>query len=437
MKKVFLTFAVFIFFTTLISAEPQLNFYTGNFTKGETIVGEIFLDENENFASDINNLNFYEGRKQTFFQKDLFEYKDKYYFYFYASREGNFTLEITDILYEIKQDNEQGVLKESSIEKNFTISKGNSISIKPGIFYTTEKPEITLTNNFNNTINLTYSFSSQASEEGFFDFFSSEETNETTLAIEKGESKSLVVEPQKEFSFLYIKSNKTYRLPIVYLKLEKNETTSEEKDLELSEKLIHMNLEPKERQNATIEIFNFAESNATNLTFTKNSSSYSINEIKTLPAKSSANLTLEFYTEKTGALEDDLVISYKLNNKSKSLTLKVYIYSFPENLTSEQIEEEINECEKINGTICSLDEECEGELTYSGGFCCIGTCVKTESEGESFNYKWLIGILIFVILAVVGFFIYKKYKKSPQAETPLENSQKEYSERTQGNISRT
>jgi len=97
------------------------------------------------------------------------------------------------------------------------------------------------------------------------------------------------------------------------------------------------------------------------------------------------------------------------------------------------------ECAFTGGILCAEKEVCDGEPTFaSDGYCCIGTCVAFEIKEET-SYGWLWGVVIFLVLGAVGYFAYKKFKKTvpKKPEEKLQESSKAYQKRISGGIVRS
>jgi hypothetical protein len=58
-------------------------------------------------------------------------------------------------------------------------------------------------------------------------------------------------------------------------------------------------------------------------------------------------------------------------------------------------------------------EKCSGSLKTTSdiysGICCVGGC-----EAKKIGSKWIIGIIILLVLAIGGWFLYQKSKQNPK-----------------------
>lgn len=65
-------------------------------------------------------------------------------------------------------------------------------------------------------------------------------------------------------------------------------------------------------------------------------------------------------------------------------------------------------CSELDGEICGADQICQGESKFSSdGVCCIGVC---EDANKKNSYSW-IGYLLALAIIIVGFYLWKRYKK--------------------------
>ena len=331
MKKKVILF-ILLLSTTLASAAPQLTFQNENLQPQETLLATItgpFLEPIE--KSDIT---FYEGRKEVNFQYDLAFSEDNYYLYAYLTKEGNFTLQIPEVLYE------QDGLKTKTLEKEFNVTnnylenstKTQILSIKPGFIFSNKQETILLINKGTETLNVTYS------------------SQEISLSPEQ----DYTITTPEESTTISISTYKNFNIPVIFYSLENNTNTT--------------NPNINETTNAT------------------------------------TNTTTPF--------------------------------SDIENITESQ-----ETCQDLGGEICTSEQTCSGTPTIDseGEYCCIGSCQDPSPEKEKGSYGWLIGIGIFILLAIIAFFIYKKFKKTKpkQPEEKLEQTKKSYETRIKGGLSRS
>jgi len=435
-KEELFILVLMIFSITIASAVPSLNFQQENHQPGETLLAEITLDENEEFSKQISpeDIQFFKERKQVFFEYDLTFYGDRYYFYSYLTQQGNFTIKINNILYKDTQTEE---LKSTTIEEDLEINENQIIfqdekinettnetyyenktttkilSIKPGFVFSNSQPKLIITNKGESDLNISY--------------------NKTIHQLLIGESKQISIITEQRFSYFNVTAYETFSIPLIKINFDSVPSTSQLK-LRSNPSNLQIKINQNEKKVFTVQLLNFAETNLTNITISTNLSILELNEIDEISAKSIEQLNLTLNSEKTGVFQGSVIV----DSEENSLTIPIEVYVFPENTDLDNIEIKTSEtCGEIGGTICSFGEDCDGEVKYTGEFCCLGTCKKVEPEKGS--NSWLIGVGIFILLAIIGFFVYRKFKKTKQKlpEQKLKDSSEIYEKRIRGNLSRT
>lgn len=430
-KEMFILATILIFSLNLVYAEPFLQIQNiDSLQSGETLFGEINIPDTETFSGNLQkeNIKFYKDRKQLAVEKDIISYNNKYYFYIYLTTDGNFSLSIENILYK----NPENILQSKNIQQEIQVKKIEEIienqtstkilSIKPGFVYSSsQENELTLTNNGNTELNLTFS------------------DDEPELNIQPQQTRKIYPFSNSSFSFFNISSYKQFSVPFIFISINHpdNFVPEEKNSIRIVPTYLHANLVKLSQSNQSIEIFNFAEQDF-NVSISKSLDSISIQDKILVNAKSSKNLSFEITSENEGYFEDNIIFQYTENNLSKKINVPIYIYIFPENATQEQMIVSDESCEELGGNSCNSGESCDGQstITKAGEYCCIGTCTQVKKET---SYSWLIGIGILILLAVAGFFIFKKYKKV-KPETPeqkLKQSEENFNKRTKGSLTRS
>jgi len=399
---------------------PELILQKEKFQPGETLIGEISLNENEEFAENIpaGNIQFFEGRKQVYLEYDLAFYNNTYFFYVLLNKAGNFTIKINKILYK------NPGLKETSIEKQVFVGKNESdetgiIEIIPGFVFTSGQPEIILKNAGNEQINLSYSYDNISEE----------------ISISPESSKKISFSPQKPFSYLKISSYEEFNIPVIYTKLG-SENKPETISLKANPSYLQVKAISESESRETIEIVNFAEKNISIESIDSDADILGFSELKEVCAKSVSNLTLIINPVKTGFFRANITIEFSADGSNgKFLLIPVDIYVFPVNVSSSQMQVQANLCSDFNGILCSQDENCDGNAKFtSDGYCCIGNCIKPD---EPADYSWLWGLIIIFFLGVAGFLAYKKFRSvGKKKEDKMQEKTKIYEARISGGLSR-
>ncbi|MDO8516792.1 MAG: hypothetical protein Q7S33_01585 [Nanoarchaeota archaeon] len=209
MKKELAFICIFlfsIFFLSFASAIPSISLNKDSYQPGETILGEILAVGNIEKTISLNDIQFLDYRdKQVFFDYDLVFYNDKYIFYAYATKEGNFTIKINNILYN------DGTLKSINLEKKFEVKITNNseiLSIEPGFVFTSNKETtLTLSNKGSSNLNISYSYLASKSS--------------NTIFLIPGDSKKISINPIAELSYETLSfSKENFSIPVIYVPLD-------------------------------------------------------------------------------------------------------------------------------------------------------------------------------------------------------------------------
>ena len=273
------TFFLFIFLVSLASAVPTLTFQHEEIQPGETIF--VTITTVGEFTKEIqpSDLKFLEGRKEVFFESDITFYNNTYYLYIYTTREGNFTLKISEILYkefdELASINfEQPIIIKNNFitEEETNETRTEIISIKLGFIRAIDEPKLKLINKGNSTLNFTYL------------------ENETSLQPQQ----SIEIEiPQEEiFSNLKLSIYKDFFVPIIRPAPEEIMIPEVKHDLKFDPDLLLLELLTEEKSSANITLFNFGNENISNIKFSSDIEFLKIEEIENLEARGTHNLSL-------------------------------------------------------------------------------------------------------------------------------------------------
>jgi hypothetical protein len=385
MKRYFL-FGV-ILLLGFVLAEPGIYLQHEDITKGETIIGMIKI-EGGRFLENIreSDVKFYEGRKEIFFEYDIFFFENIFYFYAYTTRLGNFTMKIDRVLYE------KGGMRSANLEKNFEVREGSSsLTIKPGIIYLEKQPKIKLINSGETPLNLTYSGNNK-------------------IGLSPGQDYEVSYTPITNLSLFEISGYKKFLVPVI--STIKNDTFIPVDKINLRFNTVNIltNLNVGEKVNETIEFFNFANESISNIAIKTNLDFIKFDEIKSLGEKEARNVTIYFEPKREGHFNDRVNISYVQAEKEYFTEIFLNLYVF-KNGTNTTFSEE--SCEQKYGNVCKLNEICDGvsEWTVGGVYCCLGECrIYEEDPKESSGWIW--GVLIILGILVIGVMIYNKYKKT-------------------------
>ncbi len=415
-----LLFILHWLFILLVSASPELLSQNLEIQPNEVYLANITGD----FAKEISleDISFYEGRKEVFFEHDLTYYNKTYYLYAYFNREGNFTLKIEHILYNSPELKEIAIEKQVEVKNNYLDENKttNILSIKPGFSVTSNKAELTLSNKGNSEINISY--------------------NEEKISLMPNDFKKIIYYPNNSFEFFHVSAYKEFLIPIVYnnFSFDNNGAGDIKNILKADPSLIQANIISKQRHEERISLVNFADINLTDFLITSDLNIIEIPEISEIKAKEIKNISFIFSADDVGVLQGSIIVSYKHGELMEFIEIPVIAYIFPENSTADDLIVQPDRCSDLQGNLCTNQETCEGQATYaSDGYCCIGDCVSVIPE-EKTSYSWLIGLIIIILVCIGGFFFYKKYKKikPEKPEDKLKETSKLYEKRIKGGLSR-
>ncbi len=421
------------FLISQVAAQPTINLQKQNFQPGETLLGTITTPGEFAKEISIDDIEFFEGRKKVFFEHDLVFYNKTYFFYVYLTREGNFTIRVKDILYKTPE------LKSATIEKNIEVKKINIqsyekkinqttnetyyenktihkiLSIKPGLVFSSKKPEFILANKGDSVLNLS--------------------CNGKEFLLAPEDYKKILFEPNASFSYFEVKTYATFRVPVIYIPLT-NKSQEIETKLKANPSSLQLKIIAGKEEIKQLELLNFGETNITEISISTNIPILKFSELKEINAKEVKNISLKFYSEKTGFFDGNISVEFHQDEKKQLLIVPIRVYVFPKNTSEENLEINEKSCAELGGEICSSNL-CDGESTFTyEGYCCLGNCRKEEENEKS--YGWLFGVGILLFLGIIGFLVYRKFKKiKPQKpEEHLREKAKIYEKQVKGKLSR-
>ena len=407
---------LFLFLFPLVSASPEINLQSEDILEGEPIIGTISY--NETYKEEIlkGDVKFYKGRRETFFEFDIKFYGGVHYFYIFANRPGEFRMEIDTQFYE----NE--ILKFETIIKNFTVNEsGNeTLEIRPALLDITSGENITLRNVGNNSLNVSF--------------------NEEDISISPLESYDIYLEGTELFEVLEIKTYKTFNVPIFRIITIVPPLIPGSIDLRASKESLKFITTIGIEKKSFIELFNFAEKNLTDMQFISSSSMIKPEKIKELGAKETSNITINLSPKEEGTFEEFLKITYLIGEERYNISIPIEIFILPSGTNVTDLEESEETCSELNGKNCELGESCDGrpKFTKGGDYCCIGTCTEAVVKRDDSNNNLIIGLLIAAALALIGYGVYDRVKKSKSksgTQTLMEKG-KSISKRISGGLQR-
>ena len=390
-----------LLFVSLVSAGSEMNFQNEEIQPGETIFATITTSGEFTQKIDESQIKFLEGRKEVFFEFDLTHFNGTYYFYAYTTREGNFTLEISDILY-----NDGGPLQSTDIKKELLIQKelivdGNNtlteiLGIKPGFIKTSDELNLTLSNKGNASLEITCA--------------------DQELTLQPLEARKITFEQESEFELISCSTYKDFLIPVMRRSINDSiEPPIVLQDLKTDPQSLSLNItlgSPIEKQ---IELFNFGDENLTNFKIVSEFDFVEFGILNNLSGDSVHNLSLIISPQFPGHYEGNINISYIQNNKTKIIFFPLDFFILPAGSNETDFQLSTLSCAELNGNVCDLQIQlCNGTAEFDdvGVWCCQGNCaLKPSTKKEGSGFGWIIGILIFAALGAGGYYLYQNQKK--------------------------
>ncbi|VVB80709.1 Uncharacterised protein [uncultured archaeon] len=411
MRKSYVSIILFsIFFISFVSAIPSLQLESESYQAHETLIGTI-----DGVTSPItkDNLKLFQERRELTVDKEMYQFGDKYYFYMILPDEGNYQLEMLNLVY-----NTNGTFGQTNIIKSLNVTnvpkednKTEIITILPGVVESyDQKVSVYVTNHGTKNVSLNYL--------------------QENSSLNPGETRKISLILNKSFDSLEINSYKLFSIPLIYLGqiVENNTSNLTNQTMENLPKINLTSTVESVRIAAIVnkeEFSNFSlinlGSSLENLTIYDENrylkfNSTTINHFENLSIK---EINFSTLFEQSGDYNDSIVI---LLNNSEIFRIPVEITVFNNENLSQQylnnISSQQKSCGEIGGKICASDENCDGGYTYSGGLCCLGSCSKVGNNTSS-PLNLPIGIIIFLIVAAGVYYFYKRIKNVPK-QTPEE-----------------
>jgi hypothetical protein len=391
-NKIWILFLVLICLSNVSAVEINLN---ENYSRMENILVEIKGNFVENLVKE--DVIFRRGHVNIPVEYEIIKIENKYYIWAIAPDNANdYNVRIENM--KVYEDGKSQIL---STEKNFSVIENKvDYYIKPKIITTKGDFKIEVYSFNYDDLNLIYGFSSQ-------EFSLKNGNNEINVDIDSLNN-----------SFQGLMNVGTYGIP-VYIIVESNEideineTITEISDVRFLPKILEsISLRSNFPKSYPIRIIN--ENNEKVVLFFRYNEDFF--EIKESKIEINPKSYKEFFVKvlDNESSEIDEIIIARNDEFSISLPIKIEFTNILNETNTPYLEEDFEEtslykCRELNGQICGIDETCEGELKSSlDGLCCLDKCVALKGSGSN---SW-IGWALIALLAIVGFYIVFKYKKT-------------------------
>ncbi len=435
-KIIFLVFflSLVLYSLSSVSAIPILKFQNNQTQPGETIFATITTSGEFTQQIEKSQIKFFEGRKEVTLDADILLYNKTHYLYIYTTKEENLTIQIENILYK-----EANILKSTTLIKNITIQKNiltnketnetytKILKVKPGFIFSTQTPEIRITNIGTSNLNIT---------------FNKEEISLPPLASQK-----IKFTPAKTFSLAKISTYEDFLVPVIYLISDRNVSFVSpmvKSDLRQDPKIMLAETFTKSKSKQIMKLFNFGENNLTNLKAISSLDFVEIEDLQNMSGKEIQNLTITLEPKTSGHFQGVINISYMQNGTEILLKIPLSIFVLPQgtNTTNETFHVKEKTCQELLGQVCDSGFICNGTATFTKNseYCCMASCVQTDSEeSKSGGIGWMVAIAIFVILGLIGYYFYKKQKlfQAPKPKDTLKATTEKFEKRLSGQSQRT
>ena len=410
MKPFFLiVFLIFLLSPLVFAVEFDLN---PSYKQGETIIEKI----SGNFPTPLtkDNVFFYKEHVRIPMDYGLEKIQNEYYLYIslVGKAEGNYTLALEDIQY--IQGTE--TLSED-IEKNFSITNETAdFSVKPGAIVSSREFSIEIQNLKDKQITLTVRTAVVNTSERSISIVSQDISSDSlSLSLVSGQTKKIYFTSgygSPTFQKIEFKTDSlTYGVPVYIFQASypAAETSYKMEPSELISSIPTNTITKK-----TIFIYNTGTEEIKNISLSLSDSidpfvTLSQDYIASIEPKTNFPIELSLFspgeTEVTGSLKANINGQEILYSQISLKFLSNYV---PVNETQTS---SVKTCAELNGRVCSQTQTCDAEIVYAkDDVCCLGNCVA--KKGKS-SIGIIIAIAILFVLAVAGFWFYrKKFKKA-------------------------
>lgn len=390
MKKL----SLFVFALILVSTISALDFnIKEEYKQGEAILTKISGSFQERLQKE--NFEFFRNHVRIPMDYDLTKIGDDYYLYvnLFDKEPNNYSIIINDVEY----FSGAKVITED-LQRNFTVTSGFvDFTINKGFIVTEDDFSITVQNLQEEKINLSYNFLAQEKRELY-----SGEIFEIDFSVQGSEL--------LEIQTLELSSTNTkYEIPVYVLGIPEERPP------------VTFNFD-KDYLNITLDINNdtkrivYLENTGTETIFQlKLSLTEELEKYLSLSKKEFFNLTQShIYPVEISISSGQIPETLKGNLTAISGGVKeivnIDLKFIPGYL--DEGEDSIRSCSQLGGVLCA--GACDRDLvSASDGNCCLGICEEPQSDSSAF--KVLGWILILVVILILAWFYFNRYK---QAEGP-------------------
>lgn len=389
MRKEVIMFVVLLLIMPIVSAAPQLVLQQDSYQEHETIIGKI---TGSVISIPLENIKFYEGRKEVFIEHGATSHDGVTYFYAYPSNEGNFTIVVESVLYEKK-----GITRSKDLEQNFLVKNVNNsaqvLSVRPGFISTSSTENLSLVNRGTESLSVS--------------------VGEEEIVLDSQKTRKISVIPNETFSYFNITSYETFSVPVIFVNLSiSNPGEDVEEDLESIIEIEGKNITLQVTENSSVEgsfILRNPSNDSVIISFFTYNDAVEIVEDITIKNNSQEIVLFTFNSGDDGYYQEEILLGLGKSDE----TVFVNVLVFPEEIVVEEgvVIDEGGSCEDQGGNLCTVNEKCDtGNGFFLDGYCCLGSCIPLEEDSSKAFTDFIIGGVIILLLIAIIYFIRKKVK---------------------------
>ncbi|MFW6233243.1 MAG: hypothetical protein ACOC3Z_01110, partial [Nanoarchaeota archaeon] len=322
--------------------------------------------------------------------------------------------------------------------QNFTITnKTADFIINKGVIKTNNNFSIEITNLKDEDINIKLIQNITQENPGWF----GDSSNEKEINVNAGDIKDIdfninnITNTSSNYYEIKLETENTQYIIPVYIEEdeEKNKTISSEKELEFNPNQLDVFvLINSSEYNKTIKLKNTGKEKIENidLKVSKNLMeliTLSKYQIKNLDSDSSEEIIIYINTNASSGITSGYITANSNLSTQKSIKINL---NYTKDLINKSYENENfsseidNTCESVNGSICSDNEKCIGDIEQKEeGNCCIGECVEKEQE-SNIGQKIIGYFLLLCIIIFIAWFFIKRFNITKRKTNLIETAKK-------------
>ncbi|MEK6918959.1 MAG: hypothetical protein AABW73_02875 [Nanoarchaeota archaeon] len=404
MNKILGFFILLIISSSLASAVQLV--LNDRFHPGETLIAEL----KGNIISPIkhSDVNFYYGNKLVSMDYDVTKLGNSYFIYAVLPvEEKDYRMVLSNVAYF-----EQGKESTSNITANVSVNGSVAdFSVTPGVIVTNKDFLVTI-KNLGSDLTLTSGFNNQ----------------QTTTNVGYGRVKelqfSIVKIPSSGiYPLTLTSSNTSYSLPVYVITGNASSNQSSYNNSEALFKIgprdISLEVIRGVEKNINLTVENLGSTAIDKITISYSSDLSDVLRFNTLVIENLSgfavrNVPVKIVTPSRVDSFEGQVTFFTENFSDSSKVFISVVNKLNSSITSDNLTTgSLSSCVSVGGVLCFSDELCSGNYTNSvEGLCCLSQCIPRSKSGSGGSASTLLIIIGVLVLIVVGYMFYKKYKAS-------------------------